>query len=180
MGLRHVFAEIDGLGKIYKGEFGKGNTAKNAVAFGTRYLGKVNRKYKKLFGLIFEMYRHGLAHGHLIKAVRYRDRNVNRFIYWEMTEARDRHLELRKDDARRAVWLVLCVPQLIDDTISAIDTFIVELQLKGAGSRLFQQFRKGYEGTAVVFRTHSSGRGKQLTLGRLSGKGIGWVNQQVR
>src|SRR2546427_11936406 len=50
-GLRHAFAEIDGLGKLYKGAYGKENTAANAIAFGIDYLGRVNPLYNNLFGV---------------------------------------------------------------------------------------------------------------------------------
>src|SRR5437667_2533607 len=61
-GLRHAFAEIDGLGKLFQGEAGKQDSAANAIAFGEEYLGRVNDRYRHLFGLVYDMYRHGLAH----------------------------------------------------------------------------------------------------------------------
>src|SRR5947209_13482769 len=43
-GIRHAFAEIDGLGKLLCGEQGKENTAQHAIAFGAEYLGRVNSR----------------------------------------------------------------------------------------------------------------------------------------
>jgi len=77
--LRHVFAEIDGFGKLYCGVFREANTTENAIAFGTEYLGRVSRRYRNSYGLLVDMYRHGLAHTHLTKCVKFRDAR-NRWI----------------------------------------------------------------------------------------------------
>jgi hypothetical protein len=149
-GLRHAFAEIDGLGKLHQGEYGKGNTAANAVAFGTDYLGRVNARYKDIFGLVFDMYRHGLAHGHLIRTARYLKDGEWHRVYWIITDARKDHLALRTSG--RNTWFVVSVPQLVDDTIAAINKFIEDLNQRGTKSKLLARFKKGYEGACTALR----------------------------
>lgn len=184
-GLRHVFAEIDGLGKLYKGEYGKDDTAANAINFGTDYLGRVNQLYNNLFGILFDMYRHGLAHTHLIRTARYRKGGKWHFLYWEITEARKDHLALRSKGRR--TWLVVSVPQLVDDTIAAIELFAQDLRAAGGNSRLLARFKKGYEGTCTTLReapppavkktTTAKPKRKKLMLNRYSGDGIDWIRR---
>src|SRR5215472_4682333 len=52
-GLRQIFAELDGLGKLCRGEEGPGNTAANAVLYGGKYLALINQRYADLYGLLF-------------------------------------------------------------------------------------------------------------------------------
>jgi hypothetical protein len=177
-GLRHAFAEIDGLGKLYKGEYGKSNTAANAIAFGKNYLGRINPRYQAVFALLFDMYRHGLAHGHLTRSVRYRGKDKKwHFIYWMMTEGREDHLCLRKESTGTKSWLIVSVSQLVDDTIAAIDLFIDDLQKKGPSSRLFTRFREGYAGTCIVLREPGKGKKTKLTLNGYSQDGIDWIRE---
>ena len=179
-GLRHVFAEIDGLGKLYKGEYGKAHTAWNAVHFGKDYLGRVNAKYEQVFGLIFDMYRHGLAHGHVVRTARFLKSRKWYFVYWGLTEERADHLALKKDATGRRVWLVVSVPQLIDDTIAAIDYFVADLEEKGATSRLFARFKRGYAGTCVSLREPPGKKGtKKLALNQYSQEGIDWLRLEA-
>ena len=124
-GLRHAFAELDGLGKLYKGAYGTHNTARNAVEFGVDYLGRVNSRYKDIFGIVFDMYRHG----HLIRTARYLKGIQWRRVYWIITEARENHLPLRTSG--KITSIAVSVAQLIDDTIAAIDGFIGDLNRPG-------------------------------------------------
>lgn len=141
-GLRHAFAELDGLGKLYAGEYARDNTAANAIKFGTKYLGRVNPRYRSIFGLLFDMYRHGLAHGHLVRTVRYLQDHKWHRIYWSITEDTTDHLGLHTSGP--ATWLVVSIPQLVDDTIAALDEFSGDLGRKGPESKLLDRFKKGY------------------------------------
>ena len=189
--IRHVFAEIDGLGKLLCGEQGKENTAQNAIAFGTEYLGRVNGRYGKMFGLLVDMYRHGLAHTHLTKCVRFRGaKNRWATLGWVITDTesdRCHHLTVE----RRETWffrLWLHVRQLVDDTLKAIDLYSADLQARGVRSRLFPRFKRGYLGTAAVFQEPlpSTGtpprrgrRQKPLALNNYSAPGISWVKSEI-
>ena len=39
------FGELDGLGKLYAGEYTRDNTAANAIKFGSSFLGRVNPRF---------------------------------------------------------------------------------------------------------------------------------------
>ena len=102
--LRHAFAEIDGVAKLYCGERGKRDTAQHAVEFGEKYLGRVNPRYRELFGLVFNMYRHGLAHTHLTMCVRFRG-GRHRWVTlgWGMSDDdchRNRHLTIERRETQ--------------------------------------------------------------------------------
>ena len=187
-GLRHAFAEIDGLGKLYKGEYGKDNTAANAIAFGVDYLGRINPRYKDVFGLLFDMYRHGLAHGHLIRTARYQKGSKWHFVYWEITEDPTNHLAFRNKGKR--TWLVVSVPQLVDDTIAAIDKYIEDLKERGSTSRLLSRLRRGYEGTCTALREpplaikppatrKPKPKPGKLQLNPYSRNGIDWIRRKA-
>ena len=135
MPLRHAFAEIDGVAKLYAGARHKGDTAPNTVAFGMEYLARVNPRYRELFGLVLDMYRHGLAHTRMTKSVRFRDAR-NRWVTlgWGMTDEdlhRKRHLTIEQLDARGfRIWLH--VLQMVEDILTSIDLYAADLQASSA------------------------------------------------
>jgi hypothetical protein len=192
-GLRHVFAEIDGMGKLYQGERGTGNTTENAIAFGTEYLGRINPCYKCLYGLLVDMYRHGLAHTHLTKSIKFRGAR-NRWITvgWAMSDEkghRHRHLTIEQREARYfRLWLN--VPQLVEDTLKALAAYRSDLQRAGDNSPLFRRFKVGYIGTAAVFQEPSPlssvgtplkkrTRKHPLVLKSYSADGIAWIQKKT-
>jgi hypothetical protein len=201
-GLRHAFAEIDGLGKLYCGERGTSNTAKNAICFGRDYLTLANSSYRDLFGLLMDMYRHGLAHTHLAKSIRFRG-PANRWITvgWAISDEgslRFSHLTLFQRDMHFFV-LMLHVPQFVRDTLLAIQRYRRDLRQQGETSRLFSRFKRGYIGTAAVFSERASppggatpaslrgsGKPKQkgkrsepLLLNAYSIQGLAWIRQEI-
>ncbi|MCI0379571.1 MAG: hypothetical protein L0215_18335 [Gemmataceae bacterium] len=193
-GLRHVFAEIDGMGKLYRGKRGKVDTAVSAVRFGKDYLGRVDSRYRILFGLLFDMYRHGLAHTHLTKSIKFRD-SRNRWITvgWGLAdEDHERPLHLRLEQrATRYLGLCLHVRQLVEDTLNAVNLYCTDLRNGGTASTLFRRFKRGHNGSAAVFREPpvagpTRGRSKRgrsrrelLVLNRYSAPGITWIRRQV-
>jgi hypothetical protein len=192
-GLRHVFAEIDGLGKLYAGERGTTNTVENAILFATEYLGRVDGRYRDLYGLLVDMYRHGLAHTHLTKSIRFRD-PAKRWVTigWAMTDEkahRSRHLTVEQGEARFfRLWLH--IPKLVEDTLKAIRGYRSDLRKKGRLSSLFKQFKLGYMGTAAVFQepappssagkpTRKGTRKLPLILKHYSADGLGWIHDEI-
>jgi len=152
--IRFTLPEIDGMGKLFCGEHGVGTTAANAVAFGTEYLGRVDARYRQLFGLIYDMFRHGLAHTHMTKCVRFRDAR-KRWVTlgWGINDTEsDRivHLTLeRRESNSFRLWLH--PRQLVDDALQAVDYYSADLRRNGKTSELFARFKRGYLGTAAVF-----------------------------
>lgn len=191
--LRHAFAEIDGVAKLYCGERGKRDTAQHAVEFGEKYLGRVNPRYRELFGLVFNMYRHGLAHTHLTMCVRFRG-GRHRWVTlgWGMSDDdchRNRHLTIeRRETHFFRIWLH--VPRFVDDALQAIDFYASDPQKRGKRSRLFSRFKRGYEGTASVVDepsapmppTSNPGKGKRkksLALNAYSRDGVDFVKREI-
>lgn len=191
-GLRNVFAEIDGMGKLYRGERGTRNTAENGVAFGVEYLGRIDLGYKELYGLIIDMYRHGLAHTHVAKCFRFRDAH-NRWITvgWAMSDEkqqRARHLTIERRGTRYfRLWLH--VPKLVEDTLRAFAEYRSDLKKKGARSALFMRFKSGYIGTASVYqespspspaaKPKKSSKKQPLTLKHYSADGLAWIRRTI-
>jgi hypothetical protein len=193
-GLRNVFAEIDGMGKLYCGERGTGNTAENAIAFGIEFLGRVTPRYKKLFGLIVDMYRHGLAHTHVTKCFRFRDAK-HRWITigWAMSDEkahRSRHLTVERKETRYfRLWLQ--VPRFVEDALKAIGAYRSDLEKAGTThSPLFLRFKAGYIGTASVFQEpqppspsgkppKKRSRRQRLLLKDYSAEGLTWLQNEI-
>ncbi len=192
-GLRNVFAEIDGMGKLYCGERGTGHTTENAIAFGAEYLGRVTPRYKELYGLLVDMYRHGLAHTHVAKCVKFRDARYRWItVGWAMSDKkrhRSRHLTVERREARYfRFWLH--VPKLVEDTLKALGKYRSDLQKEGTVSPLFRRFKVGYIGTAAVFQEPpppSSGgkpskkrtRKQPLILKSYSTDGLAWLQKEI-
>jgi hypothetical protein len=192
-GFRHVFAEIDGLGKLYVGERGTHNTVENAIAFAREFLGRVDTRYRDLYGLLVDMYRHGLAHTHLTKTFRFRGL-ANRWITvgWAITDGKahnERHLTVEQKEARFCrLWLH--VPTLVKDTLKAIKEYQSDLEKEGSGSTLFRRFKVGYIGTAAVFQEPATPspagkppkkrpRKQPLTLKQYSADGLAWLQNEI-
>lgn len=192
-GLRHVFAEVDGLGKLYVGERGTKNTVENAISFATEYLGRVDRRYRDAYGLLVDMYRHGLAHTHLTKSIRFRGPTPGWVtVGWALTDEkahRRRHLTVERRETRFfRIWLH--VPKFVDHTLKAIKEFRLDLRKEGQHSSLFRQFKHGYIGTAGVFqepappspagKPSKKGTRKQpLILKLYSANGVTWIRNVI-
>jgi hypothetical protein len=156
-------------------------------------LGRLDDRYRDLFGLLIDMYRHGLAHTHLTKTIKFRDRN-NKWIVlgWALTDEDShvrRHLTVQRRDARFfSLWIH--VPLFVKHTLRAINLYRSDLQRAGVRSRLFARFKQGYIGTAAVFQEPSppGSSGKhppkskskiRLILNRYSEPGIQWVRTLI-
>jgi hypothetical protein len=181
-GLRNAFAELDGLGKLYEGSYGTENTATNAVSFGTHFLARVNRLYEHVFGLIFDLYRHGLVHGHLARSARYRKNRKWHFVHWALTDEKKDHLSLHTEGTH--TMIIVSVPQLVEDTIAAIDLFSQALKAGGKKSRLLSRFKRGYEGACTSLRepipaTAAKKGNPKLRLKAYSRDGLDWIRRHT-
>lgn len=182
--IRHVFAELDGLGKLYMGEEGPENTTKNAVEYGKKYLGQVDRRYRNIYGLLYDLYRHGLMHTGLIKTVRFANK-TNRlcFLKWGLRSEYPKHLLVERlpRSSKNSYHLWISVPQFRVDAVKSVDAYIADLRSCSRRSRLFIRFRRGYFGTAVAFREHPAApvSKKKLQLKSYSTSGMDWVKDQL-
>src|SRR5262249_35061709 len=122
-----------------------------------------------------------LAHTHLIRSVRFRGDDGRWYtLGWCISDDladSHRHLTIERTGERFfRVWL--CVPQFVEDTVQAIGRYASDLRKKGTKSRLFSRFKRGYEGTAAVFREHSATL-QQLRLNAYSQSAVDWVKHEV-
>jgi len=161
--LRYCFAEIDMLGKFYKGEVSTKNTAENSIAFMKRYMGSVNKRYKKLAGLIIDMYRHGLMHTHMTKMVHLKN---GKLLGWELQDSDFINEHLKLKSANHGYNLVINVHQFIKDFLESLDKYEEDLKNK---SNYLNKFKKGYFGMAVTFGEPNKGmsrrrRGRQTLI----------------
>lgn len=156
-GVRFLFAEIEGLAKLY---WGRESVTRQS---NTRYGDKIYRAKDAVYfmrrfniltptsGVHYEVFRHGLTHTHMPK---YIIKN-RRIIGWYLSNL--------------AVFqqFGICIPQLRDQVILAIDNFVTELrreQVNGGRTRL-RKFLIGYSDSATILtRTHlrSYARGKDF------------------
>jgi hypothetical protein len=195
-GIRHAFAEIDGLGKLLRGNFGPEGTAQNAIEFGRAYLSRIDQRYEPLIGLLIDMFRHGLAHTHLTKTVRFPLGRRRVHLRWGLNDTpserdRDQHLTIQ-ESPNQFYRLWIHVPQFVDHTVSALDLYSSDLGTSAPRSRLFTRFRRAYMGTAGAHldpppatgalairkvRTRSS---PALRLNPYARDGLHWVTNQIR
>jgi hypothetical protein len=194
-GIRHAFAEIDGLGKLLRGNYGPEDNAGNVIAFGTTYLAQIDERYEPLIGLLIDMFRHGLAHTHLTKTVRFRIGGRQRaHLRWGMNDTpsqEDQHLTIQ--ESRNQIYrLWIHVPQFVGDTVKALDRYSSDLGNSTSRSRLFTRFRRAYLGTAGAHleppppaaprtrRTVSATSSPALQLHWYARDGLQWVMNQIR
>ena len=149
--LRYCFAEIDMLGKFYKGEVSTKNTAENSIAFMKRYMGSVNERYKKLAGLIIDMYRHGLMHTHMTKIVQL---DNGKLLGWELQDYDHGNEHLKLKTADHGYNLVINVYQFIKDFLESLDRYEKDLV---NSTYYLNKFKKGYFGMAVAFSEPNQG-----------------------
>lgn len=190
-GIRHAFAEIDGLGKLLRGNFGPRETTENAIEFGRVYLSQIDPRYKPLIGLLIDMFRHGLSHTHLTKTVRFLIRRRRAHLRWGLNDTpldRDQHLMIEeRPDLVYRLWIH--VPQIVDDTVKALDLYSADLGNTTPTSRLFTRFRRAYIGTAGAHlepapatrppKRASTRSSPALRLNWYALDGLEWVTDQI-
>jgi len=178
-GLRFCFSELDTMGKFYKGEVSTSNTAENTIAFMRSYLGEANRRYKKLSGLIIDMYRHGLMHTHMIKNVKLDDGKI---LGWELQDNDDSDKHLQVEKRAHGGNLVINVNRLIEDSIEAINLYQSKLD---RNKNLLNRFKKGYFGMAVAVEQPTKNQNKKtnqklkLTMKEYSYDGIQLLKKEM-
>lgn len=141
-GIRFLFAEIEGLAKLYLGR--ESVTRRGDI----RYRGKIYQARDAVYfmrrfniltptsGVHYEVFRHGLTHTHMPK---YISKN-RRIIGWYLS------------NVAALQQFGICIPELRDQIIRAIDDFVSKLrreQANGGRTRL-RKFLIGYSDSATV------------------------------
>lgn len=140
-GIRFLFAEIEGLSKLY---WGRENVGRRRLRYGGRnYEAEDAVRFMRKFNILtptsgvhYEVFRHGLAHTHMPKYIR-KNRQV---IGWYLS------------NTAQVTQFGVFVPQFRNQVIDAINNFIAELrqeQTNGGRNRL-NKFLIGYADTATI------------------------------
>lgn len=107
-----------------------------AVWWMKKYLGSKNPRYKKLSGLLYDMFRHGAVHRRQPKIYLY---NLYKGFGWEIQKAKNKDLHLQVKSGK---WFELSLDQLVDDLELGIDKFYSDLE---SSDVLRKKFSNAYE-----------------------------------
>lgn len=136
--LREIFAYVDYFGYLYKGE----SSTKSAVSFLRDYLGRVDKRYDAVGGLLYYIYRHGTIHEYEPKNVRLREGTR---VAWFVFKDRIKELHLSGYWKEGILWLRIHLNSLYDDLNSAIDLYIQDLKSNAALRENFKKARREIE-----------------------------------
>lgn len=143
---RLIFAYIDYLGYLYKGQ----SSSENAVAFVRDYLGKVDKRYSEVGGLLYHIYRHGTIHEYEPKQIRLKFLRTRVLWFVYKNKAKELHLsgflaEDKFDRSKETLHLRVHLNSLYDDLLSAIDFYIDDLKQNDTLRYNFDKARKEIE-----------------------------------
>lgn len=165
--IRHIFCELDGAAKLYCGTRGKRDTSQALIAFGVQFLGRVDRQYRALWGLLVDLYRHSLTHTGIprLTSIRIPGRG-DVLLGWSISANDDgsQHLTLTRNG--QFARLQFSVTRFRADAVAAMELYRDELIRRGRTSTLFARFMRGYRGMASVFQTPAKSPARVLTPGR--------------
>lgn len=128
--IRTMFAEIDGLAKLYFGVIGDSDSKQVAKFMKKLFTGEIG----KYAGFIYEVYRHGLMHTHMPKHVFAKRRN---YIGWG----------IRKNGNPTGALVDISLMELKCEILNAIKKFCDELD---KNRRRLNLFKNGYGDMARV------------------------------
>ena len=148
-GVRYLFAEVEGLAKLYWGRetFGGRRSRYGGRRYDAADAVRFMRRFNILTptaGVHFEVFRHGLAHTHMPKWISKNRRAINWYL----------------SNAAGINQFGIFIPQFRDQVLSAIDSFVDELrqeQLRGGRNRL-NRFLTGYADSATLLTRNDLGR----------------------
>jgi len=125
-----VFTYVDLLGYLYKGK----SFSKNAVQFLRDYLGRVDKRYEEVGGLLYDAFRHGYVHLATPKRIQLRGGEIVDFQFSRAKERQD-HLkvtktqEIQRTGERVVIYrLSVDVDLLYEDLLSAIDIYADDIR----------------------------------------------------
>jgi hypothetical protein len=123
-----IFTHIDLLGRFLAGEISNKNTQTNAIKFIREYLGRVNKQYEEIGGLLYHALRNGLVHLATPKRIRLSNGEYLDFSFTTKHKI-EPHLSLTKRKEREIsgdvtiTRVLIHVSQLYEDLVLAIDMF---------------------------------------------------------
>lgn len=113
------------------------NQSKVAIEFIRQYMGRVNKQYMELGGLLYFLLRHGYAHRGSSKRVQLSDGSILDFKYGFDEE----HLVL--DKKQDPLLLKISLPTFCNDLLRAIDLYAEDVN---ADSKLSSRFEVAFQG----------------------------------
>jgi hypothetical protein len=117
-----VFTLIEYLGRLRYNNTGTKDGSKHATWWIRKYMGKCNKRYSKIGGVLFDMYRHGTVHTREPKQYLF---TLTSGFAWEIVknERQTEHLKIYKGRN-----FVISLNQLAEDLEFAIDYFWTDLK----------------------------------------------------
>ena len=145
-----IFTYIDLLGYLYKGR----TLSSNAVEFMRGYLGRVDKRYEEVGGLLYDALRHGLVHLSTPKRIQLQNGMILDFLFVHAEQRQD-HLKVTKSEEIETGGRVeihrlsVDVDLLYEDLLSAIDIYADDIRHNQALSdtfwKAFEKRRKAKE-----------------------------------
>ncbi|MFC1866502.1 hypothetical protein ACFLYB_07340, partial [Chloroflexota bacterium] len=96
------------------------NQAKCAVKFIRTYLGRIDKRYEEVGGLLYYMLRHGLTHKSSPKRLKFNDNNILGFKFSD-TKQREKHLIVT--NSSEEFRLMFSITLFYIDLLAAIDLY---------------------------------------------------------
>ncbi len=137
-----IFIHIDLMGYLYTGDSSPRNSSKNAVKFMRKYLGKADKRYEEVGGLLYDALRHGYVHLATPKRIELQDGKILDFSF-ALAGQRQDHLKVTKrEELERAGRVEICrlnvdLYILYKDLLSAMDKYAEDIRHNQALSDTF-------------------------------------------
>ena len=131
---RQVFCYIDHIADVL---YARGKVSDKAIHFIQEYLGPGQELYRKRANLIYNMWRHGTVHEYDPKVFKVETQSAHKTIGWLTNDDakkknRAAHLKFAQRPRRPgAHYLVMNLPQLVDDLMGALRAIIDQLKTNG-------------------------------------------------
>jgi hypothetical protein len=119
-----LFNHVDFLGHLRSGGSSNKDQAQSAVKFIRSYLGKIDKRYKEVGGLLYYMLRHGLTHKSFPKRLILSGNNILGYTF-SNTKKREKHLTVIYSS--QELRLKFSVDLFYDDLLSAIDLYCEDM-----------------------------------------------------
>ncbi len=137
-----ICVNIDLFGALYSGEIGKdASSAKNATRFMREYLGRIDERYRKVGGLLYNNLRHGWVHQFGSKHLLLNNGIHVYFGFNDFENFRNSHLRYRTSDELEGKILVISIPVFYKDLLLAIDLYAEDAK---NNDNLADKYKKAY------------------------------------